>query len=202
MIKLQGTIRGVHQLSPRYGRGSCAVLFVAFLILVASCAGGTRAEETEHAAWRVELAKCISMTGTAPETASGRALPRFVGLRFRTVNLRQGPDRDHRINWVYLRKGMPLLVIAEHHNWRRVCDMDGIIGWIHRSQLTAAMNVMVMGEHTSLHAVHSFRSRVIAQAEEGALLRMERCFEDWCLVGRGALMGWVPRADLWGVLPE
>ena len=90
---------------------------------------------------------------------------------------------------MYLRKGMPLLVIAEHHNWRRVCDMEGIIGWIHRSQLTAPMNVMAMNEHTPLHSLHSPSSRIVAQAQEGALLRLERCFEDWCLVGKGRIDG-------------
>ena len=147
------------------------------------------------------LARCVEMTGTAPETSSGQQLPRFVQLRFAEVNLRQGPDRDNRINWVYLRKGHPLLVIAEHHAWRRVCDMQGTVGWVHRSQLASARNVVATGEFVSLRARANPASRVIARAEGGALLRREQCHLDWCLVGQGSLLGWVPRSRLWGVLP-
>ena len=176
----------------------CATLFTGII----SWAPPLRAQTAESSDWREVLARCVAMTGTAPETASGRELPRFVGLRFGTVNLRQGPDRRHRINWVYLRKGLPLLVIAEHHNWRRVCDMEGTIGWIHRSQLAASQNVMVMDDRVPLRSLHNPLSRVVAQAEKGALLRLERCFEEWCLIGKGPLLGWAPRTELWGVLSE
>ncbi len=184
------------------GRTISVAMSVAIFFGTVFFASQLRAEPEEPAGWREVLATCIAMTGTAPETASGRELPRFVELRFGTVNLRQGPDNAHRINWVYLRKGLPLLVIAEHHNWRRVCDMEGTIGWIHRSQLAAVQNVMAMSDLVPLRSMHELAARIVAQAEKGALLQLERCFEEWCLIGRGPLLGWAPRGELWGVLSD
>ena len=199
MRKLLARRKGVHRLTtrpPRACRGAIGAVILCAAVLPADLGA---AEEVGNG-WREALEQCISMTGTAPETASGRKLPRFVGLRFQTVNLRQGPDRAHRINWVYKRMGMPLLVIAEHHHWRRVCDFDGIVGWIHRSQLTASQNVMVMEERVPLWSLYDIEARKVAIAEKRVLLRLERCIPEWCLVSRGALSGWIPRKTLWGIL--
>ncbi len=184
------------------GRCARTTLCAAFLAGAALSGQAANADEGEREDWQQALANCIAMTGTAPETASGRELPRFVSLRFGTVNLRQGPGDDYRINWVYKRKGMPLLVIAEHDNWRRVCDFEETTGWIHRSQLMAVQSVMVMRNPTWLRTLHEADARVLGRVGVGDLLRLERRHRGWCLVGTGGLMGWTPKTNLWGVLPE
>ena len=68
--------------------------------------------------------------------ASGLPLPRFVSLKARRVNLRIGPSRDYAVNWLYTRSGIPMEIIQEYDHWRRVRDLDGTEGWIHKSLLT------------------------------------------------------------------
>ncbi len=145
-------------------------------------------------------AQCAALTRTAAETASGGRLPRFVSLRFAEVNVRRGPDLSQKIDWIYLRRGLPVMIIAEHNHWRRVCDANGSIGWIHRSQLAGRRTVQVADEHASLRILPKPSARVVAEAEPEALLDLKRCERDWCLAISGAHRGWVDRSAIWGVL--
>ncbi|MGL4278966.1 MAG: SH3 domain-containing protein, partial [Albidovulum sp.] len=49
-------------------------------------------------------------------------LPRYVSLKAAEANARRGPSLDHRIDWVFRHRDMPLKVTAEFENWRRVED--------------------------------------------------------------------------------
>ena len=64
-------------------------------------------------------------------SASGLPLPRYVSLKGNVGNARRGPGVTHRIDWVFTHAGMPLRVTAEHENWRRVEDAEGMGGWVH-----------------------------------------------------------------------
>ena len=55
-------------------------------------------------------------------TPSGLPVPRYVSLKFDSVNARAGPSDDHRLLWVFHARGLPVQVIAETEDWRRVCD--------------------------------------------------------------------------------
>src|SRR3954463_6356142 len=65
-------------------------------------------------------------------TPSGFPVPRYITLKFATVNARAGPGDDHRLVWVYHTKGLPLQVVAETSEWRRVCDPEGGLAWVHK----------------------------------------------------------------------
>src|SRR3954471_10394800 len=65
-------------------------------------------------------------------TPSGMPVPRYVSLKFDKVNARAGPGDDHRLLWVYRARGLPLQVIAETLEWRRVCDPEGATAWVHK----------------------------------------------------------------------
>ena len=62
--------------------------------------------------------------------ASGLPVPRFVSLKAEKVNVRRGPSSDHPVAWVFQRKGLPVEIVAEFENWRRVRDSEGEEGWI------------------------------------------------------------------------
>ena len=55
-------------------------------------------------------------------------VPRFVSLKSDKVNVRKGPSTDQSIVWVFSRAGLPVEVIAESENWRRVRDSEGADG--------------------------------------------------------------------------
>src|SRR3954471_17893516 len=76
-------------------------------------------------------------------TPSGMAVPRYVSLKFDKVNARAGPGDDHRLLWVYRVRGLPVQVVAETAEWRRVCAPDGELAWVHKRTTDgrrAAMN--------------------------------------------------------------
>ncbi len=68
----------------------------------------------------VELAGAQSAKG-----ASGLPLPRFVSLKSKRVNLRVGPSTDYATSWMYTKAGLPVEIIQEYDNWRRIRDADG-----------------------------------------------------------------------------
>src|SRR5262245_34959241 len=67
---------------------------------------------------------------------SGLPVPRFASLRSDEVNVRTGPGTRYPVDWVFKRKFMPVEVVAEFENWRKIRDWQGASGWVHQSLLT------------------------------------------------------------------
>src|SRR5262245_50012280 len=76
-----------------------------------------------------------------PKTAL--PIPRFVSLKSDKVNVRKGPSTDQSIVWVFSRAGLPVEVIAESDNWRRVRDSEGADGWVWHSLLSGRRTVLI-----------------------------------------------------------
>ncbi len=76
------------------------------------------------------------ITGSIETGASGLPLPRFASLKSSHINMRAGPGRDYRVEWNYQKAGLPMEIIQEYDNWRKVRDANGDEGWIHVSLLT------------------------------------------------------------------
>ncbi len=137
------------------------------------------------------------------ETHSGLPIPRFASLKYNIANARRGPGEDHPVVWKYTRKNLPLQVIAETRNWRRIRDMDGDEAWVHKRLLEERRYVVTLGE-TFLRYKPLDQAKPRAIAEGGVLLRLlDPCQKDgWCHVktekGR---KGWMRREVLWGVEP-
>ncbi|MBS0541279.1 MAG: hypothetical protein JSR47_21120, partial [Proteobacteria bacterium] len=60
---------------------------------------------------------------------SGLPLPRFASLRSDLVNVRAGPGTRYPIEWVFKHKLMPVEIIAEYENYRKIRDWQGAGGW-------------------------------------------------------------------------
>jgi SH3-like domain-containing protein len=132
--------------------------------------------------------------------AAQPASPHFVSLRADKVYMREGPSKEHRIKWVYWRKGLPLEVVASFDVWRRVRDVDGETGWIHTSMLSDIRTVMVTGTGMAqLRENESAGAAVIAQVQPGAIGRVRRCRAAACEIGFDGAEGWLERTRLWGV---
>ncbi|MCU4654426.1 SH3 domain-containing protein [Roseibacterium sp. SDUM158016] len=132
-----------------------------------------------------------------PET--GFPLPRFVSLGASEANARRGPSRSHRIDWVFTRRGMPVMIVAEHGHWRRVVDRDGVGGWMHYSLLSGVRTAIVEEDMLPLYSRPDTGSPVRARAEMGVIGRLRECRPDWCLMEVGGYRGWVEADALWGV---
>jgi SH3-like domain-containing protein len=154
----------------------------------------------------------LPQSGAAQETATLPAvergavtdlpLPRFVTLKTKDGNARRGPGLTHRIDWVFTRAGMPLLVTAEHEHWRRVEDVEGVGGWVHYALLSGSRSALVNIPILDLHASPSPDSQIVMRAEAGVIAKLLECRIDWCRLTLEGERGWAPKTALWGVLPD
>jgi len=132
------------------------------------------------------------------DTHSGLPVPRFVSLKFESVNGRAGPSLGHPIAWEYVRAGLPMEVIAETADWRRVRDPGGEETWMHRRVLSGRRSVLIQ-TGAALRARPEADGVIEAQAEAGAIVWLERCRTGWCRVEAEGERGWVPANTLWGI---
>ena len=133
-------------------------------------------------------------------TPSGLPVPRYVSLKFDKVNARSGPGDDHRLLWVYRVRGLPVQVVAETAEWRRVCDPDGSLVWVHKRTTDGRRTVMNVRQTPALlHRRTKDSSRVVAYLNPRSLASLVRCEEGWCRVKADDTSGWVRQGELWGV---
>lgn len=136
-------------------------------------------------------------------TVTHLPLPRYVSLRAETANARRGPSLDQRVDWEFLRRGLPLEITAEYGNWRRVRDADGAGGWVHQTMLSGTRTALVLGAvPVDLHADPEAGAMVRARAEPGVVARLNACEGAWCEITAEGVRGWLPREAIWGVGPD
>ncbi len=158
----------------------------------------------------------VSVSGMAPPAlsqpaakgASGLPLPRFVSLKARRVNLRIGPSRDYAVQWLYTRPGIPMEIIQEYDHWRRVRDLDGTEGWIHKSLLTGERTAAVAPWKRGIERVYvHLRARphkagkLIARLEPGVIVKIKECNGQWCEAEIDGARGWLAQDEIWGAYP-
>ena len=134
-------------------------------------------------------------------------IPRFVTLKKDEVYMRRGPGADHPIEWVYVRKHLPLEVVNEFELWREVKDADGTRGWVSANMLSGERYVMVTprsgtkDHRWALRSKPDGKSNIVALADPGVIAELKHCPESWCEIAAGSRTGWIERTALWGVLP-
>ena len=138
---------------------------------------------------------------------SGLPLPRFVSLKSSRVNLRIGPGLNYVVDWMYLKAGLPMEIIQEFDNWRRVRDADGTEGWINQSLLSGKRTAIVTPWQRGKPALVALRAeageeaRVVAELEPGVVGTIRICNGDWCQMDFGSARGWLKQAAVWGAYP-
>lgn len=144
----------------------------------------------------------MAISGTAAAqlgSVTHQPLPRWVSMKAPEANARRGPSMNHRIDWVFRHRNMPLLVTAEHGHWRRVEDRDGFGGWVHYVLLSRSRTVIIDGDMVELHRQPGGTDDVVAQAQKGVIAYLKGCQAQWCQITAGGQKGWVPEDTLWGV---
>lgn len=130
-----------------------------------------------------------------------KAAPHFGSLRAEKVYLRSGPSADYPIQWVYVRKGLPVEILAAFDVWRKIRDFEGTEGWVHQQMLTGRRSVLVTGAVRDLHSDPQLAAPVVAQLEPGVVAAVSHCDASWCELKAGGYRGWLKRDELWGVEP-
>jgi SH3-like domain-containing protein len=145
----------------------------------------------------------------ATKSASGLPLPRFVSLKSKKVNLRVGPGKDYAVSWLYLKSGLPVEVIQEYDNWRRIRDADGAEGWVFHSLLSgdrsaiAAPWMKTKGTDVFVNMRADARDTgaVVARLQPGVVVKIDECNGDWCRAEAQGVEGWVSQGEIWGAYP-
>lgn len=144
---------------------------------------------------------CFLLAGSVQ--AGEALLPRFVSLRNNQVNLRTGPGNRYPIAWVYQEKGYPVEVIDEYELWRQIREVDGTVGWVHRTQITGVRHALIL-EETTLANAPRLNSKTVAVAQKGTIGRILKCPErsDFCLLEFGEVKGWLSKNFFYGLYKD
>jgi SH3-like domain-containing protein len=162
-----------------------AGLLTAALLLLVAC-DGARARDRRD-----------------PTTPSGFAVPRWLILKFDEVNARSGPSEDNRVLWTYRTRGLPVQVVAETKEWRRICDPDGGLVWVKKGQVDGHRNVM-RARPSPLELRRSPKPGAVVEAylKSRSLAELVGCKDGWCKVKAGKVAAWAPAQELWGVADD
>ena len=159
------------------------------------------------AAMCLALALAFAVAGAAPAQEppaelgpeTNLPLPRYVSLRAGEVNVRRGPGLEYRIDWVFRRSGLPVRVVDEYGNWRRITDSDDAGGWVYHALLTGRRMALVTAPEVTFRAEPDAAAAPTARAEQGVVAHLLQCRAEWCEVEAEGSEGWVPKGTIWGV---
>src|SRR5882724_6407065 len=129
-------------------------------------------------------------------------IPRFVSLRSGEVNLRTGPGTIYPVEWVFVRRGLPVEIIAEFDVWRRIRDWQGTVGWVHQSMLDGRRTARITGEERELRSEPAESASIVARLAPGAIGRLLECEGAWCKIDAQGYRGWLRRDEFWGTYPN
>jgi len=135
----------------------------------------------------------------AQHKGSGLPIPRFASLRSDEVNVRTGPGTRYPVDWVFRRKLMPVEIVAEYENWRKVRDWQGASGWVHQSLLTGKRGFVVSSKEANLYRTPAMSAEIVAKLEPEVMGEIRSCSGEWCRVSVSGVTGWIERTRIWGV---
>lgn len=145
------------------------------------------------------LSLLTAMLVFSPAGAAEQAVPRFVSIKADEVNVRVGPGKRYPLKWTYVVSGIPVQVIAEWENWRKIRDWEGQEGWVHSAMLSSKRTVIVTGEKRIMYRRADKSSPPVARLLPGIVAEIEDCIEGWCRIEVRNYRGWLQRDGFWGV---
>jgi SH3-like domain-containing protein len=148
-------------------------------------------------------------TQATSKGASGLPLPRFASIKATRMNMRVGPGTEYAAAWLYTRPGLPVEIIAEFENWRRIRDADGTEGWVYHSMLSGRRTAVAApwmekkGDKifVNMRDAANKEAPVIAKLQPGVVMTLDECNGNWCKAETDGTDGWVSQAEIWGAYP-
>ena len=150
----------------------------------------------------IALSIVLALVLTGPLAAlaqTGLPLPRFASLRASKVHLRTGPGVRYPVEWVFVHRSLPVEIVAEFENWRKVRDWQGAEGWVHRTMLSGTRTAIVRGGVQPVRRDPDPAAPLIARVEEKVVGNVIECSGEWCRVEFAKKRGWIRREHIWGV---
>ena len=90
-------------------------------------------------------------------------------------------------------------VVAETAEWRRICDPDGSLSWVHKRTVDGRRNAMrLQATPLALHRQARDSAAVVAFLAPRAVAELDKCQKGWCRLRSGQSNGWTPQGEVWG----
>lgn len=141
------------------------------------------------------------MAATMAQAAEdARQPPYWASIAAGQARLRTGPARTYPAIWLYQRPDLPVRVIGQFKEWRKVADPDGAQGWMQANLLSATRTAIVKGaEPVALLDRPASGAKLKWRAAPGVVGRVSRCGSGWCQLDVKGRAGFVETSSLWGV---
>ena len=124
----------------------------------------------------------------------------FLTLRYDKVNLRLGPSKDYPVKIFYKKKYLPVLVVDQLDNFKKIKDHENNTGWIHISQLSKKKAAITTKDNLLIFNKPTIYSKPSAVLKMGILCIVQKCKSEWCKIRVANFKGWVKKDSLWGLL--
>ncbi|MCB1839766.1 MAG: SH3 domain-containing protein [Alphaproteobacteria bacterium] len=166
-------------------------VFLAVFLLFFAMVTGVRAAETD-------------VKAKDPFHTTNLPLPRFASLGAEEVHVRAGPGQKYPIKWTFSRQGLPVEIILEFENWRKIRDHDGQEGWVYHTLLSGARTAFIESKENVPAYESPFndddkKSNINIMLEPKVLVNLEECQARWCAIEISGYHGWIERKFLWGI---
>ncbi len=122
----------------------------------------------------------------------------FLTLKYNRVKVRQGPSFEYRVKFIYKKKYLPIKIIDNKDNFRKITDLKNNNGWIHVSQLSKKKSAINIHNLSIIFKKPNIYSQPMAKLEKGKIVIVKKCKEDWCKIITNDYKGWIFKNYLWG----
>ena len=138
--------------------------------------------------------------GVKAQTPSGYCIPRYLSLKRGEVFGRKGPGKDYPTVFVFHARSLPVQVVDETSDWRRICDPDGGAAWVSSAMVEGRRTVMAAGAAPiSLRRNPSDNAPANAYLRPRSIAALGRCQGGWCEVSADGATGWLKSSEVWGL---
>lgn len=143
----------------------------------------------------------FTLSASGNDTNSiGYCDPYFVSTSKSQVNMRNGPGEEYKIQYVYMQKGLPLIVIAKCNDWRKIRDPDGEEGWIRKSLLSVKRFVIFKNE-ANIYEKPQDNSLLKAVVKRNVVAKLMAVRGKWCKIEHeSGISGWTQKSLTFGTI--
>tara|TARA_Y100001960_G_C14359504_1_gene673619 strand:- start:40 stop:576 length:537 start_codon:yes stop_codon:yes gene_type:complete len=131
---------------------------------------------------------------------TGLKMPRFVSTKTNESNLRVGADTTYPIILKYKFINIPLEIVDEYKDWRKIIDIDGNEGWLHKRLLKGNRYGIINNPYEEpVHIFNRPKGRIIGKIGKRNIVKIEHCLQNWCFISINNNKGWINKINIWGV---
>ena len=131
---------------------------------------------------------------------TGFEIPRFVSIKSNEANIRVGPSKNYPIKLKYVVSDLPIEVIEEYQEWRKVKDFKNNIGWMHKKLLSGNRTGLILSyDNKKVEVLNTIDGNVIGKIGDRNIVGLKKCKIDWCFIEIKNFRGWINKENIWGV---